>query len=72
MSDISARSRATHEFKNHLTIILGFADLLLSDEDLSTRHRADVEEIRLAAQRALALMPEITMPGDGAPSQGGA
>ena len=70
MSDISARSRTTHEFKNHLTIILGFAELMLSDEELPKRHRDDLEEIRLAAQRALALMPEITMPFDDTPRKG--
>ena len=57
-----ARARRAHEFKNHLTIILGFSDLILSDDALSVRHRQDLEEIRLAAQRALALLPEIVAP----------
>lgn len=48
-----------HEFKNHLSVIIGFCDVLLrelADDDL---RRADVVEIQRAALAAAALLPQI-------------
>jgi len=48
-----------HEFKNHLSVIVGFCDVLLrelADDDLK---RADVVEIQRAALAAVALLPQI-------------
>lgn len=45
-----------HRLKNQLTIILGFADLLIRDTDTGDRCRLDVLEIRKAARTALELI----------------
>jgi hypothetical protein len=44
-----------HALKNHMAIILGYADLLLDDLPKGHPHRGDVEEIRKAALAATAL-----------------
>ena len=49
-----------HEFKNHLSVIVGFCDLLLRDLPEGDRRRADILEIRKAAQAAIALLPELS------------
>ena len=49
-----------HEFKNHLSIIIGFCDLLLTDLPADDPKRNDVTEIRKAGQAALDLIPELS------------
>lgn len=48
-----------HTFKNHLAIIIGFADLVLAEMDEADPRRKDVLEIHKAAHAALALLPTI-------------
>ena len=48
-----------HELNNQLTIILGFAELLLENLHDDDERRADVMEIRGAAEAALALVPQL-------------
>ena len=43
----------THTLKNHLAIIVGFSDLLLSEMNTDDPHRNDVTEINAAARAAL-------------------
>lgn len=53
------RDTLVHEFKNHLSVIVGFCDVLLhtlAEDDLK---RADVVEIQRAALAAVALLPQI-------------
>jgi hypothetical protein len=45
-----------HRLKNQLTVILGFADLLIRDQDTPDRCRQDVLEIRKAANKALEMV----------------
>jgi hypothetical protein len=45
-----------HRLKNQLTIILGFADLLIRDNPENERCRQDAAEIRKAAATALDLL----------------
>jgi hypothetical protein len=48
-----------HTFKNYLSIIVGFSDLLLSElPDDDPRH-ADIVEINNAARAAMAMTPEL-------------
>jgi hypothetical protein len=42
--------------KNQLTIILGFSELLLDGMQQEDPRRADVQEIRVAADRAMELL----------------
>jgi len=49
-----------HQFKNHLSIIVGFCDLLLADCDEGDPRRDDLREIQKAAYAAIALVPELS------------
>jgi PAS domain S-box-containing protein len=48
-----------HDFNNVLTAVLGYSDLVLERRDLDPDIRADVDEIRLAGQRASALTRQL-------------
>jgi two-component system, cell cycle sensor histidine kinase and response regulator CckA len=48
-----------HDFNNILTAIYGYADLLLEDLALEDHHRAEIQEIRLMAQRAANLTRQL-------------
>jgi PAS domain S-box-containing protein len=47
-----------HDFNNMLTAILGFSDLIL-DRESDFSHREELEQIRLAAQRAAGLTRQL-------------
>jgi signal transduction histidine kinase len=57
--------RWRHDLKNQLGIVAGFSELLLNEMDAGDRHRADVEEIYKAAQRALDLVARLAQPAEG-------
>jgi hypothetical protein len=48
-----------HQLKNHLSIIIGFCDLLLGDLADDDPKRLDILEMRKAGQAALDLMPDL-------------
>jgi hypothetical protein len=58
-SEITREDEMVHRMKNHLTVILGFCELLLEDTAPDDPKRGDLEEIRKAAASALADMPEL-------------
>ena len=45
--------------KNHLAVIVGFCDLLVSDTAAGDPRKADLLEVRQAARQAMAAIPEI-------------
>jgi hypothetical protein len=49
-----------HRLKNHLCIIVGFCELLITDAADDERRRADLQEIHKAAQDAIDMMPEVS------------
>ena len=51
--------KSRHDFANHLTVILGFTDILL--ETAEGADRRDLEEIRRAARAALDLLDQLTL-----------
>ena len=57
-----------HDFKNQLSIILGFSEILVAEAAVGDPRRGDLEEIRKAAVTALALLDTI-YPEGGAASQ---
>jgi hypothetical protein len=59
MADASVPARWRHDLKNQLGIVLGFSELLLNELDPASPHRADIEEIHTAAQRALELVATV-------------
>ncbi|HEX5581794.1 MAG TPA: ATP-binding protein, partial [Gemmatimonadaceae bacterium] len=48
-----------HDFNNLLTAVNGYAQFLLEDPALSEQHRADVQEIRRAADRGAMLVRQL-------------
>lgn len=48
-----------HSFKNHLAIVIGFSDLLLSELPQDSPHRKDVQEINKAGHEALELLSRV-------------
>lgn len=60
MSDQPGREpELLHQFKNYLSIIVGYCDLLiveLADDDTK---RKDIAEVHKAARAAMALVPEL-------------
>ena len=58
-----------HDFNNILTAILGYADFLLMEVEAGNPWRDDLEEIRIAAQRATALTRQILTFSKGHPTQ---
>jgi signal transduction histidine kinase/CheY-like chemotaxis protein len=49
----------SHEVNNMITVVLGFADLMLGSTTLPDEHRADAEEIRRAAERVGAITRQL-------------
>ena len=49
-------SRRLHNIRNHLSIIVGYCDLLLGKIPQSDRKHADILEMRKAADAAIALL----------------
>lgn len=64
MSDASVpESPLIHRMRNHLAVVVSFAELLLLDMPESDPRRADVLEIKKAALAAMDLMPEVAALG---------
>lgn len=49
-----------HQFKNHLSVIVGFCDLLVRDLPQDDPKRQDVLEIRRAGLAAINMLPELS------------
>jgi PAS domain S-box-containing protein len=48
-----------HDFNNLLHAILGYTDLILEDLDEGSRHRAEIAQVRTAAERASTLTRQL-------------
>jgi hypothetical protein len=60
MSDPSGgEPEVLHRFKNHLAVMISFADLLMLEMPADSPHRADLAEIHKAGRAAIALLPEL-------------
>ncbi len=51
-----------HNIRNHLSVIVGFCDLLLGEIPESDRKHADILEMRKSAQAAIALLEDMREP----------
>ena len=59
-TDTATRDRLLHDFNNHLSVIVGFCDLLLNDLPADDPKRADILEMRKAGEAVRALLPELS------------
>lgn len=59
---------AVHALSNHLAVILGFVELVLSETPPDDPRRADLEEIRQAAHECAQIVSQSH--GEGSPSKG--
>ena len=48
-----------HQLKNHIAVIVGFTDLVITDLPDGDRHAADLREVHKAARQAMAVLPEV-------------
>ncbi len=48
-----------HRLKNHIAIIVGFCDLVITEMPEGDTRRGDMLEIQKAAHEAMAIMPEV-------------
>lgn len=49
-----------HQFTNHLSVIVGFCDVLLAEIAETDERHGDISEISRAANAAMALLPELS------------
>jgi hypothetical protein len=49
-----------HQFANHLSVVVGFCDMLLAEMAENDERHADIREISNAANAAMALIPELS------------
>jgi two-component system, cell cycle sensor histidine kinase and response regulator CckA len=52
-----------HDFRNLLAVIVNYSELIGQELDDPEAIRADVQEIRLAAERAIAMTDNLPRPG---------
>jgi two-component system, cell cycle sensor histidine kinase and response regulator CckA len=56
-----------HDFRNLLAVIVNYSELIGEELDDPEAIRADVQEIKLAAERAIAMTDQLPRPGKVAP-----
>jgi signal transduction histidine kinase len=61
-----------HEFRNLLAVIVNYCELIADETGDPEAIKADLQEIRTAAERALALTDKIAVPPRAAPPELGA
>jgi signal transduction histidine kinase len=59
---IQSFDRWLHDVRNQLSIILGFSEILLQELDSQDSKRADLQEIHVAAERAMAALTRAPRP----------
>ncbi len=64
MSDHEDSGRAlVHEFRNLLAVIVNYSELIADETDNPAAIKADIQEVRTAAERAIALTEKLPRPG---------
>jgi two-component system cell cycle sensor histidine kinase/response regulator CckA len=51
-----------HEFRNLLAVIVNYSELIAEETDDAEAVKADIQEIRMAAERAIELTDKIPRP----------
>src|SRR2546421_10736116 len=58
-----------HEFRNLLAVIVNYSELIADETDNPEAVKADIQEVRTAAERAIALTAKLPRNGQVAPSR---
>jgi len=56
-----------HEFRNLLAVIVNYSELIADETDNPEAVKADIQEVRTAAERAIALTEKLPRHGQVAP-----
>jgi signal transduction histidine kinase len=56
-----------HDFRNLLAVIVNYSELIAEETDDPEAVRADIQEIRLAAERAIAMTDKLPRGGPRSP-----
>lgn len=54
-----------HEFRNLLAVIVNYSELIAQEVEDPEAIKADIQEVRLAAERAIALTEKLPRPAPG-------
>lgn len=60
-----------HDFRNLLAVIVNYSELIAEEVDDPVAVRADIQEIRLAAERAIAMTDKLPRAGSRSPEAAG-
>lgn len=58
-----------HDFRNLLAVIVNYSELIAEETDDPEAIKADIQEVRAAAERAIAMTDRLPRPGAAAPSK---
>ena len=58
-----------HDFRNLLAVIVNYSELIAEETDDPDAVKADIQEIRVAAERAIAMTDRLPRPGRSTPGQ---
>jgi len=56
-----------HEFRNLLAVIVNYSELIAGETDDPEAIKADIQEVKAAAERAIALTEQLPRPAKPAP-----
>jgi hypothetical protein len=56
-----------HDFRNLLAVIVNYSELIAEETEDATAVKADIQEVRQAAERAIALTDKLRRPAPPAP-----
>lgn len=58
-----------HDFRNLLAVIVNYSELIAEETDDPEAVKADIREVRSAAERAIAMTDRLPRPGRPAPGE---
>ena len=68
-TDDKAARTMIHDFRNLLAVIVNYSELIADETDDPAAVRADIQEVRLAAERAIAMTDKLPRGGPRHPEE---
>lgn len=69
MAPIDPGRQLIHDFRNLLAVIVNYSELIAEETDDPEAIKADIKEIRSAAERAIAMTDRLPRPGTATSTQ---